>query len=169
MLRKYNTTFYHTLIWSSLFLFLRSWCPHHSMELENTVIRKVIRKAPLRPANPNTQIPSTSQGLWCSFSPWNFVSAGISTTSVPEKNAVRMARSTVLLSPILSFHLATIFLSPSSSPPYCKMSGTKRLAWNLTDLHFLQGCNNRFQLDLPSLWNVEFHLFASEDKKGCSS
>lgn len=66
-------------------------------------------------------------------------------------------KSMILFSSILFFYLATIFLTPPHSfPPHCKMSGTQRLAWNLTDLHFLQGCDNRFQLDLPSLGTWSF-------------
>lgn len=123
------------------------------MELANRVICKVIKNAPLHQASPDTK-QHLPQGC---FSSGTFFLTEINIMDVSEKNAICMAKSMILFSPILFSYLTTIFLSPSPpSPPPCKTSGTQRLAWNLTDLHFPQGCDNRLQLDSPSLGTWSF-------------
>lgn len=138
----------------------------------------MIKNAPLHQTSPNTN-PFYPTGSPYLASHHGLFLAEIRITNMSEKNAVWMARNMVLFFPILSFHLTTIFFSffffaLLLSYSYCKMSGIQHLAWNLTDLHFRQDCDNRFELDLPSLGTSSFiclfqrtrRVVAPDSKKG---
>lgn len=141
-----NTTSRRLLIW--LFLFLRHQSPQHATELERRVTRRVMKNAPLHRARPdtNTSHPAGARSLAsCPRSvsqkcQERMLSGqqGLSLDSLPSRPSFR--RTGVCLAP-----------SPRPSPPHREMSGTRRLARSLVEPHFPQGCDNRFQLDLPSL------------------
>lgn len=147
------------------------------MELENRVTAKWLKML-LCTKPVLTQTPSTPQGSPYLASHHGLFLAELRITNMSEKNAVWMARNMVLFFPILSLHLTTFlfffFFALLLSYSYCKMSGIQSLAWNLTDLHFRQGCDNRFELDLPSLGTSSFiclfqrtrRVVAPDAKKG---
>lgn len=82
------------------------------MELANRVICKVIKNAPLHQASPDTK-QHLPQGC---FSSGTFFLTEINIMDVSEKNAICMAKSMILFSPILFSYLTTIFLSRLPPP-----------------------------------------------------